>query len=178
MYAKQMHMTSSNVHHSACVAYWKKWTPTFRHFIAEQRKKRFLFENIGACFFLNQIKSQTSQYGCGMSREGGSVPWKDLLIQNDNDAYVAKPLAWFAHKRANTSTQRHPNTNQLEEGGRLTISGLSRAKMAKVDSLSHTHLVRNELTDTALQLRVDQEPSSEELRREKDAVNGNGGKEQ
>lgn len=50
--------------------------------------------------------------------------------------------------------------------------------MAKVDSLSHTHLVRNELTDTALQLRVDQEPSSEELRREKDAVNGNGGKAQ
>lgn len=48
--------------------------------------------------------------------------------------------------------------------------------MAKVDSLSHTHLVRNELTGTALQLRVDQEPSSEELRREKDAVNGKGRK--
>lgn len=143
-------------------------------------KQRFPCENLKLIlfFFLNQIKSHTSQYGSGMSREGGSVPWKDLLIQNDNDAYVAKPLAWFAHKRPNTSTQRHPNTNQHEEGGKLTISGLSRAKMAKVDSLSHTHLVRNELTDTALQLRVDQEPSSEELGREKDAVNGNGGKAQ
>lgn len=45
----------------------------------------------------------------------------------------------------------------------LTISGFSRAKMAKVDSLSHTHLVLNESTSTALQPLADQDPSREEL---------------
>ena len=46
---------------------------------------------------------------------------------------------------------------------RLTMSGFSRAKMAKVDSLSHTHLVLNESTSTALQPLADQDPSREEL---------------
>lgn len=35
--------------------------------------------------------------------------------------------------------------------------------MAKVDSLSHTHLVLNESTGTALQPLADQDPSSDEL---------------
>lgn len=35
--------------------------------------------------------------------------------------------------------------------------------MAKVDSLSHTHLVLNESTSTALQPLADQDPSREEL---------------
>lgn len=35
--------------------------------------------------------------------------------------------------------------------------------MAKVESLSHTHLVRNESTGTALQPLADQDPSREEL---------------
>lgn len=49
---------------------------------------------------------------------------------------------------------------------RLTESKLTRAKMAKVEGLSHTHLVLNEWTGTDLQLRADQEPSREELHRE------------
>lgn len=58
-----------------------------------------------------------------------------------------------------------PLTSRKErEAGTLTISGFSRAKMAKVDSLSHTHLVRNESTSTALQPLADQDPSREELR--------------
>lgn len=36
--------------------------------------------------------------------------------------------------------------------------------MAKVDSLSHTHLVLNESTSTALQPLADQDPSREELK--------------
>jgi len=47
---------------------------------------------------------------------------------------------------------------------RLTTSGLRRAKMAKVESLSHKHLVVLESTGTALQPRADQEPSNDELR--------------
>lgn len=35
--------------------------------------------------------------------------------------------------------------------------------MAKVDSLSHTHLVLNKSTGTALQPLADQDPSSDEL---------------
>lgn len=56
------------------------------------------------------------------------------------------------------------------------MSGFSRAKMAKVESLSHTHLVLNESTGTALQPLADHDPSSEELRekRESAAVNKNG----
>lgn len=38
--------------------------------------------------------------------------------------------------------------------------------MAKVDSLSHTHLVRNESTSTALQPLADQDPSRDELKQE------------
>ena len=38
--------------------------------------------------------------------------------------------------------------------------------MAKVERLSHTHLVLNESTTTALQLRADQVPSREELHTE------------
>lgn len=53
-----------------------------------------------------------------------------------------------------------------EEDGGLTESKLTRAKMAKVETLSHTHLVRNEWTGTALQLRADQDPSREELHKE------------
>lgn len=49
----------------------------------------------------------------------------------------------------------------------LTMSGFSRAKMAKVDSLSHTHLVLNESTSTALQPLADQDPSREELHEDK-----------
>lgn len=45
----------------------------------------------------------------------------------------------------------------------LTISGFSRAKMAKVDSLSQEHLVLNESTSTVLQPLADQDPSREEL---------------
>lgn len=58
------------------------------------------------------------------------------------------------------------------------MSGFSRAKMAKVESLLHTHLVLNESTGTALQPLADHDPSSEELRekRESAAVNKNGGK--
>lgn len=48
-------------------------------------------------------------------------------------------------------------------GAALTESKLARAKMAKVEMLSHTHLVLNEWTGTALQLRADHEPSREEL---------------
>ncbi|TNN57626.1 hypothetical protein EYF80_032156 [Liparis tanakae] len=48
--------------------------------------------------------------------------------------------------------------------------------MAKVDSLSHTHLVRNESTSTALQPLADQDPSREELhgRRGKHTREGEG----
>ena len=48
---------------------------------------------------------------------------------------------------------------------RLTTSGFDRAKMAKVESPSHTHLVLNESIGTALQFRGDQEPSRERLHR-------------
>lgn len=41
--------------------------------------------------------------------------------------------------------------------------------MAKVETLSHTHLVLNEWTGTALQLRADQDPSREELHKEGEA---------
>ena len=50
------------------------------------------------------------------------------------------------------------------------MSGFSRAKMAKVDSLSHTHLVLNESSGTALQPLADQDPSSEELRKRERAM--------
>ena len=55
---------------------------------------------------------------------------------------------------------------------RLTESKLMRAKMAKVEGLSHTHLVLNEWTGTDLQLRADHEPSSEELHREGEREQG------
>lgn len=56
----------------------------------------------------------------------------------------------------------HTSSSSTRCGG-LTESKLTRAKMAKVEMLSHTHLVLNEWTGTALQLRADHEPSREEL---------------
>lgn len=59
-------------------------------------------------------------------------------------------------------TLTHTSSSSTRCGG-LTESKLTRAKMAKVEMLSHTHLVLNEWTGTALQLRADHEPSREEL---------------
>lgn len=76
-------------------------------------------------------------------------------------------------------TLTHTSSSSTRCGG-LTESKLTRAKMAKVEMLSHTHLVLNEWTGTALQLRADHEPSREELhegggRGEKGRERGRGG---
>lgn len=60
-------------------------------------------------------------------------------------------------------TLAHDSSSRSTRCGALTESKLTRAKMAKVEMLSHTHLVLNEWTGTALQLRADHEPSREEL---------------
>ena len=46
--------------------------------------------------------------------------------------------------------------------------------MAKVERLSHTHLVLNESTSTALQPRADHDPSSEELEEEEGEIQRDG----
>lgn len=75
------------------------------------------------------------------------------MIWKDNDAL------WDQMK----NTEKPNKKAARREAAGLTRSDWSRAKMAKVDSLSHTHLVRNESTSTALQPLADQDPSREEL---------------
>lgn len=71
----------------------------------------------------------------------------------------ATQMAWKA-----LHTARKPQNSFRAIGcPRLTESKLTCAKMAKVERLSHTHLVRNESTATALQLRADHDPSREDL---------------
>lgn len=74
-------------------------------------------------------------------------------------------------KEVDEETEGDRRRQKETEGDRrrLTESKLTRAKMAKVETLSHTHLVRNEWTGTALQLRADQDPSREELHKEGEA---------
>ncbi len=67
----------------------------------------------------------------------------------------------MSHKRVFWRSSALKKTIEM---ARLTTSGLRRAKMAKVESLSHKHLVVLESTGTVLQPRADQEPSNEELR--------------
>jgi hypothetical protein len=95
-------------------------------------------------------------------REGA----RDLLICY-NDALFIKPDRYI-HLTRKTHCFGYINVQKKigrEVSVGLTMSGFSRAKMAKVDSLSHTHLVLNESTTTALQFRADQVPSREELHR-------------
>lgn len=81
------------------------------------------------------------------------------------------------HSHSTVHLRQHlwlKNRHILLKDSRLTESKLTRAKMAKVERLSHTHLVLNEWTGTALQLRADQDPSREELHREGEGKDGLG----
>lgn len=103
-----------------------------------------------------ETERRQGRKGEGKAGEGGSVD------MSDTDALRRK----MKERRLMRSpkARKTPLASRKErEAGTLTMSGFSRAKMAKVDSLSHTHLVRNESTSTALQPLADQDPSREEL---------------
>lgn len=103
-----------------------------------------------------ETERRQGRKGEGKAGEGGSVD------MSDTDALRRK----MKERRLMRSPKacKTPLASRKErEAGTLTMSGFSRAKMAKVDSLSHTHLVRNESTSTALQPLADQDPSREEL---------------
>lgn len=100
---------------------------------------------------------------------GACTETKRRLLQSPHKNNIMFSLHRI-HTQETTRTRmegkRTERNLQREGERRLTESKLTRAKMAKVERLSHTHLVLNEWTGTALQLRVDQDPRREELHRE------------
>lgn len=86
-------MTSGNVYHPACVYTLKEMNTACSIFLGSKIKttislSRMRFKD--ACFF---FQSNCKLLGMALVGREGTCLGKDLLIRNDNDAYVAKALA-------------------------------------------------------------------------------------
>lgn len=123
----------------------------------------------GRAVIIPSAAASRRQRGAGMQRYG--KPPENNKSHRLTPQRIPTHTAQTSFKTKEVRPEK--NTIASSKDRRLTESKLTRAKMAKVEMLSHTHLVLNEWTGTALQLRADQDPSREELHREgerKDAL--------
>lgn len=120
----------------------------------------------------SRLKRRTAISAHVEKQKAGKCLIRTKRTENCSSKGEAAAAARENHDRAiRTRTSREVGERRHGRGHRrgLTESKLTRAKMAKVETLSHTHLVLDEWTGTALQLRADQDPSREELHKEGEA---------